>query len=86
MAALKILLLESIHPIADELLAAEGFEVQRIDGSLKEDQLCARLAGVLCLERAPRGSWHGLGARWASSWVTVRADAREKRRQTGEGW
>ena len=46
MAALKILLLESIHPVADELLEAEGFEVQRIDGSLKEEQLCARLAGV----------------------------------------
>ncbi|MGO8970772.1 MAG: phosphoglycerate dehydrogenase [Myxococcaceae bacterium] len=46
MAALKILLLESIHPVADELLGAEGFEVQRLDGSLKEDQLCARLAGV----------------------------------------
>jgi D-3-phosphoglycerate dehydrogenase / 2-oxoglutarate reductase len=46
MAALKILLLESIHLVADELLEAEGFEVQRIDGSLKEDQLCARVAGV----------------------------------------
>jgi D-3-phosphoglycerate dehydrogenase / 2-oxoglutarate reductase len=46
MSKLKILLLENIHPIADELLAAEGFEVQRADGSLKEDQLCERLRGV----------------------------------------
>jgi D-3-phosphoglycerate dehydrogenase len=49
MAALKILLLESIHPVADELLEAEGFEVQRVDGSLKEGELCARLAGVQVL-------------------------------------
>jgi D-3-phosphoglycerate dehydrogenase / 2-oxoglutarate reductase len=46
MAALKILLLESIHSVAEELLEAEGFEVQRIDGSLREEQLCARVAGV----------------------------------------
>jgi len=46
MAAPKILLLESIHPVADELLEADGFEVQRLDASLKEDELCARLAGV----------------------------------------
>jgi D-3-phosphoglycerate dehydrogenase / 2-oxoglutarate reductase len=49
MAALKILLLESIHPIADELLEADGFEVERIDGALKEEQLCKRLAGVQVL-------------------------------------
>jgi D-3-phosphoglycerate dehydrogenase len=46
MAALKILLLESIHPVADELLKAEGFEIERADGALNEDQLCARLRGV----------------------------------------
>jgi D-3-phosphoglycerate dehydrogenase len=46
MARLKILLLEAIHPVADELLQAEGFEVERADGALKEDQLCARLQGV----------------------------------------
>jgi D-3-phosphoglycerate dehydrogenase / 2-oxoglutarate reductase len=46
MARLKILLLESIHPVADEMLQAEGFEVERADGALKEDQLCARLRGV----------------------------------------
>jgi D-3-phosphoglycerate dehydrogenase len=46
MARFKILLLEAIHPVADELLQAEGFEVERADGALKEDQLCARLQGV----------------------------------------
>jgi len=49
MAAPKILLLESIHPVADELLAADGFEVERVDGTLKEDELCARLSGVQVL-------------------------------------
>ncbi len=49
MSALKILLLESVHPIADELLEDDGFEVQRVDAALKEDQLAARLAGVQVL-------------------------------------
>ena len=43
MSKLKILLLESIHPVADGLLEAEGFEVHRADGALKEDELVARL-------------------------------------------
>ena len=46
MSKLKILLLESIHPVADELLEAEGFEVHRADGALKEDELVARLRGI----------------------------------------
>ena len=46
MGKLKILLLESIHPVADGLLEAEGFEVQRAEGALKEDQLCERLDGI----------------------------------------
>src|SRR5678816_3146888 len=46
MSKLKILLLESIHPVADGLLEAEGFEVHRADGALKEDQLCERLKGI----------------------------------------
>jgi D-3-phosphoglycerate dehydrogenase / 2-oxoglutarate reductase len=45
----KILLLESIHPVADELLRADGFEVVRADGALSEDQLVARLAGIQVL-------------------------------------
>jgi len=46
MSKLKILLLESIHPVADDLLEAEGFEVHRADGALKEDELVARLRGI----------------------------------------
>jgi len=46
MSKLKILLLESIHPVADGLLEAEGFEVHRADGALKEDDLVARLKGI----------------------------------------
>src|SRR5512138_312254 len=46
MSKLKILLLESIHPVADGLLEAEGFEVHRTAGALKEDELVARLKGI----------------------------------------
>src|SRR5262245_63466657 len=46
MSKLKILLLESIHPVADELLEADGFEVLRASGALKEDELSQRLKGV----------------------------------------
>jgi len=46
MSKLKILLLESIHPVADGLLEAEGFEVRRADGALKEEQLAERLKGI----------------------------------------
>jgi len=45
----KILLLESIHPVADALLQDEGFEVLRADGALREEQLCERLKGVQLL-------------------------------------
>ena len=41
-----VLLLESVHPVADGLLKAEGFTVQRIDGSPKEAELCERIKGV----------------------------------------
>jgi D-3-phosphoglycerate dehydrogenase len=46
MSKLKILLLESIHPVADELLEADGFSVQRAEGALKEEQLAQRLKGI----------------------------------------
>ena len=36
----RVLLLENIHKHAEELLVGEGFEVNRISGSLTEDQLC----------------------------------------------
>ena len=49
MAQLKILLLESIHPVADELLKHDGFLVERLDGALKEEELCKRVKGVQML-------------------------------------
>ncbi|MCB9559692.1 MAG: phosphoglycerate dehydrogenase [Kofleriaceae bacterium] len=40
---IKILLLENIHVSANELLDAEGFQVERVSGSLPEDQLVERI-------------------------------------------
>jgi D-3-phosphoglycerate dehydrogenase len=45
----KILLLESIHPVAREQLAADGYDVELLNTSFKEDELIARLAGVQVL-------------------------------------
>ena len=46
MATLKVLLLESIHPVAKEHLGREGFEVELLDGSLKEAELIKRVQGI----------------------------------------
>jgi D-3-phosphoglycerate dehydrogenase len=43
---LRVLLLENIHMSAEELLAAEGFEVERVSGALKPEELAGRLEGV----------------------------------------
>ena len=48
-APLKVLLLENIHKVAEDQLRDDGFDVTRIDGSLKEDELVKRLAGVQLL-------------------------------------
>lgn len=42
----RILLLESIHPVARERLSAAGFDVELIDGALSENELAKRLPGV----------------------------------------
>lgn len=42
----KFLLLESIHPVAHEILAAEGFTVAAAAGALKESELVDRVRGV----------------------------------------
>ncbi|GAA4118581.1 phosphoglycerate dehydrogenase [Nocardioides fonticola] len=44
-----MLLLENIHPVAVEVLEARGFEVELLAGSLGEDELIERLAGVSLL-------------------------------------
>ncbi|MBX7114033.1 MAG: phosphoglycerate dehydrogenase [Myxococcaceae bacterium] len=48
-APLKVLLLENIHALAEEMLKKHGFEVIRADGALKEDELIKKLAGVQLL-------------------------------------
>jgi D-3-phosphoglycerate dehydrogenase len=45
----RVLLLESIHPDADELLTQAGFEVRSLSRALSEDELIAELAGVSLL-------------------------------------
>jgi D-3-phosphoglycerate dehydrogenase len=44
--ALKVLLLENIHPGARDQLIADGFDVEMVSSALKDDELVARLAGV----------------------------------------
>jgi D-3-phosphoglycerate dehydrogenase len=48
-APLKVLLLENIHPVAEDQLKSDGFDVSRIDGSMKEDELVKKVAGVQIL-------------------------------------
>jgi D-3-phosphoglycerate dehydrogenase / 2-oxoglutarate reductase len=43
---LKVLLLENIHPSAEDMLAAEGFLVERLKGALKPEELEERIQGV----------------------------------------
>jgi len=40
---IKILLLENVHPVANEAFAAEGFQVETVKGSLPEAELAARV-------------------------------------------
>lgn len=42
----RVLLLENIHPSAEEMMQAEGFSVERLKGALKPDELAERLKGV----------------------------------------
>jgi D-3-phosphoglycerate dehydrogenase len=43
---LRVLLLENIHPSAEEMMKAEGFQVERLSGALKPAELTERLKGV----------------------------------------
>jgi D-3-phosphoglycerate dehydrogenase / 2-oxoglutarate reductase len=45
----RVLLLEQIHPDADDLLRSAGFEVESLDRALDEDELIAALDGVALL-------------------------------------
>jgi D-3-phosphoglycerate dehydrogenase / 2-oxoglutarate reductase len=42
----RVLLLEGIHPSAEEMLRADGFQVERLKGALKPDELAQRLQDV----------------------------------------
>jgi D-3-phosphoglycerate dehydrogenase len=42
----RVLLLEQIHPDAEEILRSSGFEVEAVDRALDEDELIERLADV----------------------------------------
>jgi len=49
LGAVKVLLLENIHPTAVETLERQGFEVELLTRSLSEDELVAALPGVSLL-------------------------------------
>ncbi len=42
----RVLLLEGIHPSAEEMLRADGLQVERLKGALKPEELVAKLQGV----------------------------------------
>lgn len=43
---IKVLLLENIHPMAEEILRKEGYSLEIHPGGLDEDELCERIKGV----------------------------------------
>ncbi|WP_017731709.1 phosphoglycerate dehydrogenase [Nafulsella turpanensis] len=46
---IKVLLLESIHPLAEKLLRQEGYSLEVHPGGLDEHELCERIKGVSIL-------------------------------------
>jgi D-3-phosphoglycerate dehydrogenase len=46
---IKVLLLENIHPLAEELLKKEGYSLEVHPGGLDEEELCERIKGVSIL-------------------------------------
>jgi D-3-phosphoglycerate dehydrogenase len=45
-ARTRVLLLESVHPAAEQILRSSGFEVEALGRALDEDELTERIAGV----------------------------------------
>jgi D-3-phosphoglycerate dehydrogenase len=45
-APVRALLLEQIHPVAEQILRSAGFEVESLGRALDEDELIARISGV----------------------------------------
>lgn len=46
---INVLLLENVHPIAVELMKAEGFNVETYSAAMTEDELCERIKNVAVL-------------------------------------
>jgi D-3-phosphoglycerate dehydrogenase / 2-oxoglutarate reductase len=45
-ARFRVLLLESVHPAAEQVLRSSGFQVEALNRALDEDELTERIAGV----------------------------------------
>jgi len=45
-ARIRVLLLESVHPAAEQILRSSGFDVESLGRALDEDELVERIAGV----------------------------------------
>ena len=43
---INVLLLENVHPVAQELMRAEGFNVETYSAALTEDELCQKIKNV----------------------------------------
>jgi D-3-phosphoglycerate dehydrogenase len=48
-ARTRVLLLESVHPAAEQILRSSGFDVEAVGRALDEDELVERIAGVQLL-------------------------------------
>ncbi len=46
---INVLLLENVHPVAIELMKAEGFNVESYPAGLEEDELCEKVKNVSVL-------------------------------------
>ncbi|GAB4411859.1 MAG: hypothetical protein OHK0039_17320 [Bacteroidia bacterium] len=46
---IKVLLLENIHPQAEELFGTEGYQIETVSSALSEDELAERIKGVSIL-------------------------------------
>src|SRR4029077_6829378 len=46
---ISVLLLENVHPVAIELMKAEGFQVESYPAGLEEDELCEKIKNVSVL-------------------------------------
>jgi len=67
---IKVVLLEGVHPLAEESLGAEGYQVERHRGALEGDALHeiagdAHLLGIRSKSQLPRGFFERASRLWA---------------------